>query len=183
MQYLTVPVDVPQVQILHTVRLKQSYGASAIMDQDIVPIGKGVPMELTINYTRSWDFARIHSPGSDTMDFCYELQTTPDWLIGGQRVGHYTAREAEDISFFIILWPQRTGHLLLPPIEIHSVARSGDQSREYEAAGLTELSTETDYKDQSHTIFVVSDLSRTTVNLDLSSGGGSWLVDSESRNT
>ena len=183
MQYLTVPVDVPQVQILHIVRLKQSHLIISDIELHAVPIGKAVPMELIITYTRYWDDPQRQRPRNETLDFYYEMQANSDWLIGGQRKTHYTASEDEVLTFSLLLWPQRTGNLLLPPIEIHSVARSRDGHSENDLARESTIAPEIDYQDQSRTILVVPDILSTTVNLDPGGEGGGWLVESQSRST
>ena len=139
-------------------------------------------MELIIRYTNYWDGARRNATQDGALDFCYEVQASPDWLVGGHRKGHYAAREGEDKSFSLLLWPQRTGRLLLPSVEIHAIAVAQDT---VDGDGPEEpaIVCEMDYKDQSRAIHVVSDLSRTTVNLDPSGGGGGWLIEAQSRNS
>ena len=182
MQYLTVPVDVPQVQVLHIVCLKQSQPISSDIGLRAVPIGKPVPMELIITYTCYWDDPQRQSSRNETLDFYYEMQANSDWLIGGQRKTHYTAREDEVMTFSLLLWPQRTGNLLLPSIEIHSIAGPKDGRSENDVAIESTIASEIDYQDQSRTILVIPDLLSTTVNLDPGEGGG-WLVESQSRST
>lgn len=134
-------------------------------------------MELTIHHTQYWDGSRKHNNDGPAFKFCYEMHANTDWLIGGQRKGHYSASEGDDVSFSLLLWPQRTGRLLLPSIDIRP---TNDGAGEQASPAL---SCETDYRDQSRTILVASDLSRTTVNLDPSGGGGGWLIESQSRNS
>jgi hypothetical protein len=40
------------------------------------------------------------------------------WLVGGRRRGNFIAEDGETKSFAIMLLPQRSGHLLLPSIDI-----------------------------------------------------------------
>lgn len=79
------------------------------------------------------------------------------------------------MSFPIILLPQRTGHLLLPSIEVRP-----SENKRLSAVGLS--SCETDYRNQGETVLVVPDLSSITISLDPhGSTSGAWLVESKSR--
>ena len=80
--------------------------------------------------------------------------------------------------------PQRIGHLMFPSIDIRPLPspRNLHQDDNREDLAESSISCETDYHHHSETILVVSDLSSTTVKLDLSNTvGGAWLVESKSR--
>ena len=80
--------------------------------------------------------------------------------------------------------PQRIGHLMFPSIDIHPLpsARYLHQADNREDLTGSSISCETDYHHHSETILVVSDLSSTTINIDLSNNvGEAWLVESKSR--
>ena len=90
----------------------------------------------------------------------------------------------ESSSFAILLLPQRTGHLMFPSIDIRPLSslRNLQQADDGGDLAQSSISYETDYQHYSETILVVSDLSRTTVGIDLNSTtGAAWLVESKSR--
>lgn len=73
---------------------------------------------------------------------------------------------------------------MFPSIDIHPspLPRVSQQTDDREESAESSIICETDYRHQSETIMVVSDLSSTTVSIDPSSTvGGAWLVESKSR--
>ena len=94
-QDLTVPFDVPQIHILHTVRMVPMHdGVTPFSQQDCLAIGSVLPLQIVISHTRRWwdGDARSEYDGSH-LDFKYEVQASPnDWTIGGQKKGHFRAK-------------------------------------------------------------------------------------------
>lgn len=92
MQHLFVPVDIPYMEVIHTVSLhlhRDTMEALAVIQP--VAVGQAIPAELKIQHTREWA-----DPGSsidDVLEFCLEVHASPDtWLIGGQRKAHFSAK-------------------------------------------------------------------------------------------
>lgn len=186
-QHLTVPFDVPHVQILHTVQMRPMHNRAApCLQPDFLALGSALPLEVVIRHTRKWwdADARSRNDGKP-LDFKYEVHALPDdWTIGGQRKGHFSAKADESLNFAILLLPQRTGHLMFPSIDIHlsQPPHVSHRPDDREDSAESWISCETDYQHQSETILVVSGLSSTTVSVDPSSMvGGTWLVGSKSR--
>jgi len=108
------------------------------------------------------------------LDFVYEISAPADtWLIGGQRRAHFSAKEGEEMTFPLLLLPQRTGYLLYPGVEVWHVPARRENGEERdgskgggEAQGGEAVSCETDYKSQAKSVHVVAGLSRTTVVVD-----------------
>lgn len=92
--YLTVPVEIPQMQVVHTAHLRL---VSAITENQaessLVAISHAVPAELKIKHTRRWGTLAKFQDANEALDFCYEIQASPDlWLVAGQRKAHFSAR-------------------------------------------------------------------------------------------
>ena len=94
LQYLTVPVDIPQMDVVHTAHLKLHHGHQKVSPElDYVAVGQPIPAELIIKHTRQWLTETEPQPSDEPLDFCYEVQANPDtWLIGGQRMAHFRAQ-------------------------------------------------------------------------------------------
>ena len=93
MQDLTVPVEIPQMQVVHTARLRRLVEPSDSPQLDSIPIGQGIPMELAISHTRSWDGEQLRRAEGQTLDFCFEVQANPEvWIVGGQRRAHFSSQ-------------------------------------------------------------------------------------------
>lgn len=185
------------MQVVQTAKLQCLEKSSfSLANPQPLPIGQGLPMELSISHTRRWDLAAsVAEPRA--LKFCYEVQANPDiWLVGGQRKGHFSAKvsiirtisdliysnilqEDEITKFSLLLWPQKTGHLLLPTLDTRLLATEHDSSEGSSTTGP--VSCELDFKNVGETVLVVPDLISTTVSLDPGGVGGGWLVESRSK--
>ncbi|PGH33740.1 hypothetical protein GX50_03480 [[Emmonsia] crescens] len=177
---IIIPVDVPEVQIVHTANLTIPKPSNLTH----ATVGEMIPATLTIHHTRRWCPMENREPES-SLEFSYELLVNPDvWLVGGRRRGNFTAKEGESRSFTVMLLPQRPGHLLLPGLEIKTFVTQVSADPELVSTVQRRVvSCEVDYLNQAETVLVSPNLQKTTVNLDISggAGGGSWLVESERR--
>ena len=171
-QYLTVPVEIPHLQILHTAYLRP------LTTSPHIALDQALAAELTISHTRRWG---TDTTPAEPLEFVYEITAPPDtWLIGGQRKAHFSAAEDENVKFGLLLLPQRTGHLLFPSLEIRPVAARGEGE---DNDGKALPSCETDYVSQADTVLVIPDLASTTVSLDPSGDGGNaaWVLERRGR--
>lgn len=197
-----MPVDIPQMGIIHTACLNLHYHhLENSPELECAAVGQPINAELVINHTRRWLTQAEQSSKSQALEFCYEMQANSDtWLIGGRRKAHFSAKvnalrsfplkisnmkkEDEISSFPLLLIPQRTGHLLYPSIDITESTPSStkDFHGEQKASGKPSRFCETDYRSQGETLLVIPNLGSTTVSLGNGhSGRGSWLVDSKAR--
>ncbi|KAL8668749.1 MAG: hypothetical protein Q9168_006635 [Polycauliona sp. 1 TL-2023] len=182
---LMVPFEIPEIPVVVTGRLKTfgsgggpGEGRYAAMDQSLLA-------ELSLSYSRHWSKNTNLASEDNTVSITYEVQADPDaWLVGGQRKGHFTAKEGDLSRFPIILLPQKMGHLLYPSIEIGITKKAVKQGR---LKGAEEEFDETvpcevDYLDHGESILITPNLSSSTVSLESNGpGGGAWLVESKSR--
>ncbi|KAK2784875.1 hypothetical protein FQN52_008811 [Onygenales sp. PD_12] len=182
---IIIPVDVPEIQVVHTANLTLPPPTA----RTTTTVGEMIPAQLTIHHTRRWCPLPTREPAA-TLEFSYEIHANPDiWLIGGRRRGNFTAKEGESRTFTIMLLPQRPGHLLLPGLEMKAFAREQvDDDPEMVSGGQRrQVPCEVDYRNHAETVLVAPNLRKTTVSLDGSGGagagvgGGSWLVESERR--
>lgn len=81
------------MQVVQTVKLRRLVEPSiSDTDPSPVPVGQGLPMELSISHTRVWDLVEASTTERSALEFRYEVQANPDvWLVGGQRKGHFKA--------------------------------------------------------------------------------------------
>ena len=87
------------------------------------------------------------------------------------------------MRFTLLLWPQKTGHLVLPALEIQPLSSPPPRGDDQGASTGQAISCELDYQSLGETVLVVPDMISTTVSLDPSGSGGSWLVESKSRHS
>jgi hypothetical protein len=119
---IVIPVDVPEVAVVHTAELRWTNVASGRGETVQAAVGQMLAAELHLRHTRSWGAAAAESGEADDQhkegsayEFAYEVHAHQDvWLLGGRRRGTFTGREGETQWFPLILIPQRPGYLLLP---------------------------------------------------------------------
>ena len=107
-QYLTVPVDVPQIGAVHTVSMKLGGNASLQTEIGAIGIGQPISAELAIKHTRRWFGQPQTQPENQKFHFCYEVHANPDtWLIGGQKKAHFVAKVHD---FTLLAFRSLIGH-------------------------------------------------------------------------
>jgi len=172
---LTIPVEIPTLSILHTATL-------TLPPTHPVHLNTPLPAELRISHTRAWG---TDAAPNASLDFAYEVSAPADtWLIGGQRRAHFSVREGQEMTFALLLLPQRAGYLLYPGVEVWHVPAGREDGEGsgggVEGQGGEALSCETDYKSQAKSVHVVAGLSRTTVVVDHEAPErGAWVVEAE----
>ncbi|KAI9849404.1 MAG: hypothetical protein M1838_000147 [Thelocarpon superellum] len=119
---IIIPVELPQVSVVHTVdiELKPVRG-----EQSYVAVGQTLAARLRMTHSRDWGEGRARSrEDAGALEFVYEIHASPDqWLVGGQKKAHFTAKEEDEQVFPLLLVPLRPGHLLLPTVEVHPFTR------------------------------------------------------------
>ena len=68
--------------------------AAEFLQRDFLAIGSGLALQVVISHTRKWwDGHARSSYDGNLLDFKYDVQVLPDdWIIGGQKKGHFTAK-------------------------------------------------------------------------------------------
>jgi trafficking protein particle complex subunit 10 len=190
---ITIPVDIPKPPIVATASLEidPRLTKAAIMSEAFLA-------DLEITYTRTWATASPGEPDGQ-LQISFEVVAPPEnWIIGGSRKGSFLATATSNLtagtrskeefhSVPIILIPQRTGHLLLPSVEV----RCFQVARVLEDEGVPTLGTrvpcEVDIKSASRSVHVVSGLRETVVEIVVDEAQGlaserrTWLVGSKGR--
>ncbi|KAJ5135657.1 uncharacterized protein N7515_004935 [Penicillium bovifimosum] len=193
---IIIPVDVPEIQIVHTAELQiQPKPTTDPGPSTHAAVGQMIIAELYLQHTRRWCSPATRENADQPFECSYEIHANPDlWQIGGRRRGNFLARDGESNRFTVLLLPQRPGHLLLPGIEIRTFFPSGPQlptppvtdPAAPAAPSRRSVPCEVDYRNHGESVLVLPDLKKTTVSLSAAGGshapgGGSWLVDSERR--
>ena len=93
-QHIVVPVELPWLDVVHTARLRILGKIPEGSKPCVAAVGRPIKAELSICHSRSWRAGGLSpSGGSERLDFCYELQASPDaWLVGGRRTAHFSAK-------------------------------------------------------------------------------------------
>ncbi|KAJ6145494.1 hypothetical protein N7470_009389 [Penicillium chermesinum] len=187
---IIIPVEIPQIQVVHTAELQLHPSEDAsVAGTPHAAVGHMIAAELCLRHTRRWCPPASQEHAGEPLECTFEMHANPEcWLLGGRRRGTFLARDGETTKFTILLLPQKAGHLLLPGLEIRSFAPT--QATTDPVTGLAippaqrdPIPCEADYRNHGETVLVLPDLRKTTVSLSASGNpnGSSWLVDSERR--
>lgn len=158
---IIIPVEVPSVSVVHTVRLRiMPVANDSHSSVALAAIGQIIAANLEIKHTRRWATTDVtdgtRQSDGKPLNFSYEVQAKPDsWLVAGRRKGHFRAtvrqansetslstdapsQENEALTFPLALLPQRTGHLLYPTIEIRALPNRPDNPDQRPSGGEIE---------------------------------------------
>lgn len=98
---ITIPVEVPRMQVVHTadLTLMDSKGRP-LRDDATVSVGQTLTAELRIRHTRAWAFLTSEQASDAPMEFIYDIQLKSDtWLIGGRRKAQFSAKVGQGNMF------------------------------------------------------------------------------------
>ncbi|KAI4724479.1 hypothetical protein E4T49_07786 [Aureobasidium sp. EXF-10728] len=173
---ITLSVEVPTVDVLHSVTLRLDNDDSA----KSVIIGRPLPVTLSIKHTSRW--AQAELPSDTPLAFSYTIDAPVDgpWLVAGPKRSRFTYKsDDEETKISLVLVPLRSGMHLLPSVDIQPATTSVGNS---DASGPSRLlspgqtggpvegestqplvSCETDYCNSGETVLVVREARTTTV--------------------
>lgn len=180
---IVIPVDIPAPSMVVTVSLEVDPRRT-----EAAKIGEALLAELQTSYTRNWAAPELSSQENGQLEISFEvLAPAENWVIGGMRKGYFLADE-EMHSVPIILLPQRTGHLLLPSIEVKCYPAETLNNGVIPTEG-TRVPCEVDIRSLAQSVHVVSGLRETVHEIDIdadaqgqaSSEKRSYLVGSKNR--
>ncbi|KAI4716218.1 hypothetical protein E4T48_07578 [Aureobasidium sp. EXF-10727] len=172
---ITLSVEVPTVDVLHSVTLHLDNDESA----KSVIIGRPLPVTLSIKHTRRW--AQAELPLDAPLAFSYTIDAPVDgpWLVAGPKRSRFTYKsDDEETKISLVLVPLRPGMHLLPSVDIQPVTTSvgnsdssgpsrllspGQTGGPVEESTQPLVSCETDYCNSGETVLVVREARTTTV--------------------
>ena len=169
---LTMSVDVPSLDILHTasVRLPNLTRASTHLPP-LVYVGQPLRAEVRICHTRKWKSPSTSKPllpsttegegdeasgdsSEKKLQFVYNVAENLDqWLIGGRKRATFTAEEDEVVGFELVLVPLITGVLRIPSLDVQ-IAGNADAGG---GGSIEGLSCETDCTSAAQSVMVIKD--------------------------
>lgn len=174
---IRLSVEVPTVDVLHTVSLHLGSGDSV----KALIIGHPIPVVLTIKHTRRWAAAETTSDAP--LEFAYTIDAPTDgpWLVAGPKRSRFSYKfDNEETKISLVLVPLKSGMHLLPSVDIQPVSVSSGAS---DSSGLSKMlspgqnhasaqeeeatqpliSCETDYRNSGESVLVVREARTTTV--------------------
>ncbi len=175
---ISIPVEIPTPDLILTIDLD----VTSMPDwKSPIAIGEPLAADLKISHTSAWSKTPNFRHFGNT-NFSYEVVASPDtWIVGGRRRGNFTVETAEQKRFQILLIPQKTGHLLLPSIDIKC---NGPEKTDISLppAKKSEATFEVDHQIHAKSVLVMPNLRGTTTVLDSEGvGGRTSLVGSRKR--
>lgn len=121
MRELVVPVTLPAFDQLFRVTFNNE------SNEDASIYSVGVPLQFRIdidNLSGKWDLEASGNPGETTPDYIFEIQSSNDWLLQGRK--RFVIPQDKH-SFSVTLIPLKTGHLILPHVDITSTTGESSQ--------------------------------------------------------
>ncbi|KAG9579618.1 hypothetical protein KCU84_g14280, partial [Aureobasidium melanogenum] len=173
---ITLSVEVPTVDVLHTVTLN--------LDKDdstkAVTIGRPLSATLAIKHTTRWASADLTTDTPLAFSYTIDAPTDGPWLVAGPKRSRFNYKpDEEETKISLVLVPLKPGMHLLPSVDIQPATTSTSSSDSSGASkllspgqnsGPTEeesmqplVSCETDYHNSGETVLVVREARTTTV--------------------
>lgn len=174
---ITLSVEVPTVDVLHTVTLHLDNDDST----KSVVIGRPIAATLAIKHTTRWASAQLTVDTPLSFSYTIDAPTDGPWLVAGPKRSRFTYKpDEEETKISLVLVPLRPGMHLLPSVDIQPVTTStsssdlSDASRLLMSPGQNSgpveeettqplVSCETDYHNSGETVLVVREARTTTV--------------------
>ncbi|KAL7275089.1 hypothetical protein RUND412_001991 [Rhizina undulata] len=165
---IIIPVDVPQLQVIHTVELRitsdtNSKFLEAPYSPPTVTVGQAMPVELIIHHSRAWNNTDGKDGeamlGDEELEFYFDVLNNIDvWLVSGRKRSHFFAKEGQTHKFPLLLVPTKPGHLLLPTVEVKQFLNN--------QGSVVPVSCETDYRSAAECVLVLPDVRSTTIRIE-----------------
>ncbi|KAK5000476.1 hypothetical protein LTR66_000675 [Elasticomyces elasticus] len=173
MRRVTITVDVPDVDVLHTAQLVfLGIGYKSASNMPVAVVGVPLMAEMRLKFTRQWSTSAVHhvTPSSEPVlkvfKFWVDIHEHPeDWLIGGSTRTMVTAEEDKLCVISLVLIPLRPGYLSTPTIDIRPYDSVKDNARQTDNDKPHSLTCEVDYHNLGQKIQVVSDTHTTSTNV------------------
>ena len=175
---LIIDLEVPQVQFLHTACLcPLNNNISTETRPRLLPVGQPMFAELSIQYTRQWDFAWTLNELSASVKFYFNILAEPTtWLISGQTQGCFSAKSEEVFTSRVALIPLKAGFARLPSVEVTPIPPEWgleQPSEDFTATGIgaghlepeRTPSCETDCISRDQGVRVIENLQNTTLGI------------------
>lgn len=173
---ITLSVEVPTVDVLHTVTLHLDNDDST----KSVVIGRPIAATLAIKHTTRWASAQLTADTPLSFSYTIDAPTDGPWLVAGPKRSRFTYKpDEEETEISLVLVPLRPGMHLLPSVDIQPVTTSTSSSDLSGASRLLSpgqnggpveeettqplVSCETDYHNSGETVLVVREARTTTV--------------------
>lgn len=163
LRQIVIPVDFPTPAIVATASLEL-----ASRRTEALTIGEALLAEVRVSCMQNWATGDHSAEENGQLEIHFEvLAPLENWIVGGVRKGRFSAEESTK-SVPVILLPQRTGHLLLPSIEVKCYKPQAERSNSsFGPARGTEVACEVDIKSLARSVHVVSGLRETVVGIDI----------------
>ena len=156
---VVIPVEIPTPSIVVTASLNVDWRRA----KDVT-VGEALLADLYISDTRKWAKSESSAQKDLQLEISFEVMgPAENWVIGGARKGYLPA-EGKAHSMPVILLPQRTGHLLLPSIEIKCYRAETLNSSGTPSEG-TRVPCEVDLKSLARSVHVASGFRETVVEI------------------
>ncbi|GAM86131.1 hypothetical protein ANO11243_041420 [Dothideomycetidae sp. 11243] len=157
---ITVPVDVPTIDVLATASL--SLETTVTASESLPPVafvGQPLKANLAMSMTHRW--SADNTPRSTKTKLVYNILETPDWLLAGPSTATFDIGEDETMSFPLLLIPLVPGSLAFPHVDVQLAHVPAEPDTApvartvLENNGRGRYACETDYESAAESVLVL----------------------------